>query len=239
MYQPQWYPNRTPPSNPTMSPDKDNYMTWTTEDLPARERTFDEAKALVAEAWKLQKARELAKAEADRLAKEALAFNGDFQKFKDLAARQKADWFRVGPMAKLNKTPNPVGGSSQYTRYQIPPDQVARPTFDFVDELLAMRDKPLGETIVLFDQPKDHYYVAFLYSKDPVNEDDFSIIYKRSSPSQSSTMLQDPLMGMVENDRRDEFRRGLLEQLRAEAKWSVNTELLKERDSRDGGSPLD
>jgi hypothetical protein len=65
------------------------------------------------------------------------------------------------------------------------------------------------------------------------------MVYKRSSPGQmASTMLQDPLMGMMENDRRDDFRKGLLEQVKADAKWTVNTELLKERESRDGGSTL-
>jgi hypothetical protein len=239
LFQPQWYPNRSAPMNSSMRPDQNTFMTWNTEDLPARERTFDEAKALVVEAWKLQKARELAKAEADRLAKKAREFNGDFQKFKDMAAEAKADWFRLGPMAKLNKTPNPVGGTPQYTRFQIPADQVALPTPEFLEDLLAMRDKKIGETTVVYDMPKDHYYVAFLYSKDPVNQDDFQMVYKRSSPGQmASTMLQDPLMGMMEADRRDDFRKGLLDQLRADAKWTVNTELLKERDSREGGSPL-
>src|SRR5262249_44311935 len=53
------------------------FLYWRTEFQPAKVRTFEEARAQVEAAWRLEKARKLARAEADKIAEQAQKTKGD------------------------------------------------------------------------------------------------------------------------------------------------------------------
>ena len=149
-------------------PDGDRTIVfWETEDREARVLAFDKARPRVETAWKELEARKLAQKEADRLAVQAKADQGDRQKLLDLAAQSNREYFEVGPLARFmpNPTPNPMAG--QFRQYQMldrelfryPPDKITYPTLELQKKMLDLRKDPKGATAVVSDQPKNHFYV--------------------------------------------------------------------------------
>jgi hypothetical protein len=172
-FKPFWFP-----SDPVGDAfDKPNHYVWVSDDVdPKPYNTFDNANKLtngemtkrVDRAWKLEKARALAKAEADRLAEEVRAIgrtalsnpDGVNRQLKDLAAQKKLRKFEIERLAKLKFQHEATQARVNYEPPSIDPSLVVYKTPDFADQLLELRKEPLGAVTVLADAPRTRYYVA-------------------------------------------------------------------------------
>ena len=231
LYQPEWFP--TPPTPGVLKADEPYYLVWRSEDKPPRTLSFEQARPRVEAAWRLAKARELAKKAADELAQEAKGLKGNLLALKDFALKKGYSELELGPMAKLQNVhaTTVTAAPGLYGPYRVPAALVAHPGPQFADELLALRDKPLGDTVVVADQPKDHYYVAVLVDREERTAQDFMRVYQMTNvPSKGAIPLMsaDPLYqqhALVEA--RDKAAREVIARLKLEANYSENEEVLK------------
>ncbi len=192
----------------------DPYVFWRVEDKQAHERTFAEARADVEAAWLLQAARPLAVREAERIKQELLAkkltLKDDIEKF--LNDQKRGRPINLNNVARLVPIPSPLAGPTEYERYRPPASEVPYPPTTFVRQLLVGLVNP-GDAVVIKDAPEKTIYVAVLLvpRDDRRNFKEFSELYERTPDS--DTLWQNWFM----EERRREFRRRVLEQLRAEA----------------------
>ncbi len=193
------------------------YMHWRTEDRDPRSVSFEQAKSKVDAAWRFEKARGLAKAEADRLAIEAR--NKTERELRDLAAKSSArGLIELPSMARLNPSPSfAVGGSPRYEAATIPNDKV-KYAGDLVSKVIELRKDMAGATVVSPDFPKANYYVAALMSKEEPTADAFRMAYKASM---GPANFRDMLFDFYRNDRTDQFRKDFTKQLRSEANLKI------------------
>lgn len=226
-----------PPSQFGTGPDP--FVFWRSEDRPARERPFSEVRSEVEAAWKLQEARPLAVAEAERIKKELsdkkLTVKDDIEKF--LADQKQGKPVYLNNVARLVPIRSALPGRTEYERYRPPASEVPYPPLTFVRQLLAL-EKP-GDAVVIKDAPEKTVYVAVLLvpRDDRRNFKEFADLYEKTPDGDS--LYQSWFL----EDRRREFRRRVMEQLRAEAgaldaegRFVVN-ENLKNRG--EGSEPLE
>lgn len=194
------------------------YLHWRTEDREPRALSFDQAKPKVEAAWRFEKARPLAKAEADRLAIEAK--NKTEMELRDLAAKSSSrGLIEVPAMARLN--PNlsfGTGGSPRYDGPTIPPEKVKYADGAFVNSVMDLRKENAGATVVAPDFPKSNYYVAALIAKEVPTADAFRIAYKASMGPPN---FRDVLFDYYANERQDKYRTEVTKQLRNDAKLEI------------------
>ncbi|MBL8798342.1 MAG: hypothetical protein JNM56_30890, partial [Planctomycetia bacterium] len=192
---------------------------WKTEDLPPKVVPFDnpEVRKEVEAYWKFNKARELAKKEAEQLAIKAREQKGDDRKLEDFAAQLKKPLIKLAPISRLMRKPSqrpdiantyrPPIVSSPLLRLNpfmgemtpdIPDTKVPNAGFDFPTELLKLQDKEKGDTLVVADAPVGTYYVAVLVNKQAPPLDDFFKTYRQSS---TAAISKDPLLMNYERER--------------------------------------
>jgi hypothetical protein len=211
------------------SPDageKRTFLYWKTDDQPAKVLTLAQARPQVEASWRKEKARELAKARAEELAKQARETHGDALPILNEASKQYGAVFELTGVARwakpaLSSRANPF---APYQPYTVPDDKIEYPPPNFVDALLENLNQP-GDTTVLGNRPKDTYYVVALVRRDAPSMQDF---HKDTAGNRGL------LLSQLELERQREYRKAFLEQLRAEAKLSENQEGLervKERPS--------
>jgi len=236
LYDPLWFENKSPDTQ-FSSADEPYYLTWVTDEVDARIRTFEAAKADVLAAWKRDKARELALEAAKKLQKEVRdAAIKDLAVLKDFAAKNKVELIELSPLAKA--TPHPAvqpGMPPTYMPPNINRDKIQYSTRQMIESILDLRDKPLGEAVLLDDQPKSHFYVGVLMGRDEPTDSEFQQAYSRMMPD--SFTGGDPVLRELEFERRAKFRKDMMEQLRSDAKFSItNAEELKRFDSSGSSS---
>ena len=112
-----------------------------------------------------------------------------------------------------------------YESAKLTKEQVAQPTPDFVDNLLELRNKPLGTTITLHDVPKAKYYVAVSTGKSERTLEQFRDVFNKATAVGSA---KNPLYDQyaLSEERRKEYQDALT-RLRAEAKVTENEEYFK------------
>lgn len=178
-------------------------------------------------------ARPLAEAEAKRLEEKIKASpRGEAGNLRDAAVQNGLrDYFELGPIAPYMPQPNPTGRMQGQTYesvarpqsmtpdrlaqvYHIPPEKVAYPDTGLVTVLLDLRKYPKGATTIVADKPKANYYVATLLKREPPTEDEFRRAYQGSM---TRAPERDTLLAMLSQGRPEEYRKAVLEQLRAEA----------------------
>jgi hypothetical protein len=197
-FQPFWFPGD--PAGASL--DKPTQLVWQTEetaavaynnldnaDRIAKEKGMPPVTDRVVAAWKLEKARVLAEADAKKLAEKvrevakAAGGNRDTieRQLRDLAAERKVSEFTLGRLALLKfehgLNPNQQG----YEPSKIDPSQVLYPTPDFVDKLLELRKEPVGAVTVLPDAPRKHYYVACLIEKYEKTVEQFRDVFDKAN----------------------------------------------------------
>ncbi|MFO0807757.1 MAG: hypothetical protein U0746_03965 [Gemmataceae bacterium] len=216
----------TPQSYPAGFGDDKQYFFWRTEDRSERTPNFEKAKPQVEAAWKLQKARELAKADADKLMALAKAKGGNERELRDLAAANgNREFFKLGPMALRMPVLNPTPGQGrQYGGYAVPTNLIAYPGNELVTKLLDLRKDAIGATTVVSDQPQMHYYVASLLTRDEPNVEEFRTAFANSM---TTTPEFDGLLLDLSVEGIRKYRNELMKFLRTEAKVTVNPEILK------------
>ena len=155
-YEPFWFPIE--PSGESL--DKPNYLVWVSEEKPpnaypslenADRQTNGEMTKRVVHAWKLEKARVLAKAEADKIAEQVRNIakdvntnpEGVIRQIRDLAAEKKLRTIILDGLALLkfdHEATRAAPGS--YSPPKIERSKVTYPTPDFAEQLLELRKQP-------------------------------------------------------------------------------------------------
>lgn len=194
-------------------PRREELLYWRSEDLPARLRDYADIRDEVAKAWRLAAARRLARHEAERLETEI-----NNKKLNAADAVRLLREQKQGPLFELDNVaqllpPKEVlpGRQTEYQAYQLPEDrldQFAYPPADLAKRLLEMK-RP-GEATVIADQAARNYYVAVLRERNEPSVADFRSIY-------GSTPERDTLYSLFLAERRQDFGKGVMDQLRREA----------------------
>lgn len=217
--------NKTYAPQRAFSNDETNYLYWMTADKAAYVPKFEEVKDEVLAAWRLNKARELAKAEADKVADAAKKAGRDaLRTLIDGSPHsgKPIELYGVTRLKPPDQSPLP-GRDRQYTPYRLPATEIEFPTQEFVDKLLELKD--FGDVAVLHDMPEGTYYVATPLSKrsEPL-PGEFYAVYKRTSPAE---VFPDPLLTQFDRQRRADQKRAVMEQLRADARLKLDNDGIK------------
>jgi hypothetical protein len=200
----------------------DKFLFWRTEEEPSYVPTFEEARPRVEARWAFDKARTLAKAEAEKVAAEARKAKGDAEKNLADAASRFGTLIRLDKVARLVPRPSMVPSAANfnarsYEPYQIPPSDVEYPSKDFAEKLFQLKEK--GDVTVLHDAPEAIYYVGALVNRSEPFE--LAFVTDASRP--------DSLLAYWEKDTqfREKFSQGCMEELRREAKLRYNEKNLE------------
>jgi hypothetical protein len=200
----------------------DNFLFWKTEEEPPYVPTFEEARPKVEARWAFEKARTLAKAEAEKVAAEARKAKGDAEKNLADAAGRYGALIRLDKVARLVPRPSMVPSAANfnarsYEPYQIPPSDVEYPSKDFAERLFDLKEK--GDVAVLHDAPEAIYYVATLVNRSEPFE--LAFVTDASRP--------ESLLAYWDKDTQfhEKFRQGCMEELRREAKLRYNEKNLE------------
>lgn len=192
-YSPEYYPNA--PSgfeSPEAKPDP-KFLVWRTEETAAKApSSIGQVRDAVKAAWKRIKARELAKARAESLARAIQSTPADSadlvnQNVTELVGRLKAEFpdpkaqervktFLLRDVAPLTQPDrgNPMAMFSGMQRFTLSPtNNIPYPTPEMSKALLDHRTDPAKTTFVLADAPKDTYYVVRVVQRNEKTADDF------------------------------------------------------------------
>lgn len=187
LYEPRPYPTPLEPS--AVSEPKPTFLVWHTEEQAPRTVTFRVAEPKVLAAWKEGKAREMAKADAERIAAEIKAKNptNDDQLKTFLSDAEKAleskfpeakgvNVFTLGGVSPWIQPQNLQDATpQQVVPFQIPASEnIPHPSDEMKQKLLDERKQPTGTAFVVADGPKDTYYVAAVDSRFELPELAFS-----------------------------------------------------------------
>jgi hypothetical protein len=247
LFDANWFPG----FGPSQGEKDSSFLVWKTEDTPPKailklEDAPAEVKEKVKAAWKFEKARALAKAEAERLAEKARAIakkqlgeadnvNGFRGELFDMA--RPFNSFDLGPMSVLRfqhggrdpSNPFRPDAPPGYEQYRLQPSEDIPFPGAIPGELLNARNESLGKTLVVTDQPKANFYVASLVKKNEKDVDDFAQVFKRTASPISQ--LRDTLYLIAEQSKAlPEATREIIERLKAEAGCYPKEEELKKAD---------
>jgi hypothetical protein len=246
--------NDTPPFRPFWFPldpageglDRPNHLVWVSEEIEARTfNTLENADKLtngemtrrVDRQWRLNKARDLAKAEADRLAEQVRAITktistdpgGVRKQLRDLAAQKNVRFLELERLAPLQFQHGATQPRIEYAPPKIERTQVLYPTPDFTDKLLELRKEPLGAVTVLPDSPRTRFYVAAVVERFEKTMDQFREVFdKAGAPGIAHNPLYDRALG----EERVRAYEAALARLRAEAGLEIK-DALKNREKKD------
>jgi hypothetical protein len=233
LYDPQAWPSNRQISRgfpKTWMDPNEPFLYWKTSDKAAYVPTFEEVRAQVEHAWRLDKARLLARQAAEAAAARARQSDKGVVEALTEADKRAGTLFTLGDVALLKPQMQfRLGPSRNYQPYVVPENLVEYPRTDFADQLLTLTNPK--DTVVLSDRPEDHFYVAGLVNRTAPSLDDFYVVYRNASPNSLSA---DPLLARLEQERQVSYFQSCMEQLRAEAKLTI-TEEGRKRMERTGG----
>jgi hypothetical protein len=160
----------------------ESFVFWKTNDKPAYVPTFAEVENKVKDWWQVDKARELAKKDAEDLKAKAQG-KPDAEAWLKDGTKHSEPMFLLDDVAGLVKgrTPFSRGPSEAYQRYAIPLEKIEYPPDDLSDELVKMNE--VGQVIVRSDRPKTTYYVFALVKRTRPSE--FALYREYASGSES------------------------------------------------------
>jgi hypothetical protein len=203
------------------------FLSWRSVDKPAHVRPFSAVRAQAEEAWRFERARNLTwdyavalekkindarldPSDAERLLREQVAPQPS-QGAKG-GPKKGTELFELDNVALLVPPEREVHAAArtEYRRYELPESRSADfpyPPDDLAKQLVALER---GDAAVVIDRPARNYYVAVLFDRDVPNVKSFRELYKK-------TPRQDSLYDLFLGERREEYRRALLGQLRREA----------------------
>jgi hypothetical protein len=213
---------------------EEQFLYWKTSDKAAYVPKFAEVKDQVEAAWKFERARVLAKQEADDLAAKARAGGKGAVAVLTQGSPHSGTLFTLDSVARLRIRPMTRAGMSRvYEPYSPPEDKLEYPRPDLVDRLLTLKDPK--QAIVFDDRPEKIYYVAAMLPDTyrPATIEQFASIYRGAAPG---ALMSDQLFGILESTQQERYRQVCLEQLRAEAKLTI---VQDSRRKQDEGSPLE
>jgi len=252
LYDPKVFPFGFLPSAQTFSAPV--YMAWKIEEEPAKAyANFDaapkEMQDKVVRAWKFQKARVLAKEAADKLGSELAELGkkelrdadnilGFDKGMRDLC--QKGPFFPIIEritLSKLHRVKDPGLNMQQrqampdYQPMQIEVKEIPYPQQRMAEQLLEVRNKPLGEVVIVPDEPIANYYVSVMVQKNiPTIPQFYNLVFKTANPPAKEQA--DALYSRY--SRREAFMnfiKDARDRVRAELKYK-ETDALKKQEER-------
>ncbi len=245
--------------------DKPVYLAWRTEDVPAKQVPYpqisEEMKAKVVRAWKIRKARELAMEDAQRVAESlralgkkhlvdsdnAAAFDKDLtelvdkdNKWQKLLASISVSMLTYHPAMQFNARPSFMPPAVRNPQIQYP---LSSPDRDgdrwngrrMAYQLLEVRNKPLGETVITKDEPEMHIYVSVMVEKTPPNMETFFDTFKQMRTGDSG-LSPDNFYGPFRQKGFGELRDDVYNRIKAEAKFKETDALKKSLEKKGEGS---
>ncbi len=239
-YQPKPYTSSR--FDPGLTPGETRFVFWRTEEVAPKELSYnDKAKPRVLAAWKRAKARELAKAEADRLAAEfkpggatnavqidqrlrelALKLRGQAP---DDAGRDRVKQFDIADVAPLVSGRNPVDASrpTMLKAFALKADtNIPYPTPEMEKALLAERTKPVNTAVVLADGPRETYYLAVVTGRDEKTPDEFArevYLAPLRNPAGEPNELKFRILGGAAEEAATRAREAALALIKAELRY--------------------
>ncbi|MGL4554422.1 MAG: hypothetical protein ACRC33_24940, partial [Gemmataceae bacterium] len=206
--------------NNVIPSETEEMLFWRSEDLPAKLRSFAEARDDVAAAWKLEQARDLARRKAveirDRINKDKPT-PADAARL--LAESKAGEIFELDAVAQFipPKEVRPEA-RTEYRRYEVPEALEGKLPYPPADlPKLLLEAKRAGDALVFLDRPGRTFYVAVLEARDEPSVSDFKKLYERSP-------FRDPLYDRFVRDKQVEYARAMVEQLRKEAGAKLDKE---------------
>ena len=181
------------------------FLTWKIEDVPPRVPPLDEIRAEVVKAWKREKARPLAEAEAKTIASRAEKAGGG-AKIKDVAGARPV----ITTEARSKLVPAMMFGSQSFGSPR--PAEIPEIPHAGVALRDAIYDLAPKTTVVAADDPKDTYYALSLRDREPV---DFAKLF---APGLGTFMLRE-VSQEAYGHRIDEWRKALRIQAGLPADW--------------------
>ncbi|MFM7152156.1 MAG: hypothetical protein ACKO23_20195 [Gemmataceae bacterium] len=198
---------------PVDQPRREEFVFWRSEDLVSRTRDYSVVRGEVEQAWKMEEARKLARAHAESLESTINQKNLNASDAVRLLNEQKpGPIFELDSIARL-VAPREVlpARRTEYNPYTVP-DDMARylefPPEDLAKQLMTLK-RP-GEATVIVDRPGSNFFVAVLLDRNEPSVNDFKGVYAR-------TPKEDSLYASFIDQRRSDYRRMILEQMRRDA----------------------
>ncbi|MDB5306996.1 MAG: hypothetical protein JWO38_1198 [Gemmataceae bacterium] len=247
-YKPEFYPEKAADAAASPLGKADPvFLVWRTEELPGKIVPFQIAKPRVIEAWKRIKARDLAKAEAERLANDLRAkpSTSEFIIAQDMAdmqaqlqkqatdpkAKDRVRLFRIDNVAPIQIVPGVGGvGTDTIRPFQLTPTtDLPYPTQEMVKVLIEERTKPPKTVLVQPDQPKDTYYVIALLKREERDPDQFKSTFGGFGRGQVPTQLR----GAFFEEARFKARNSVLELVKKELNYVETDDQKKRLDERE------
>jgi hypothetical protein len=253
-YKPMDYPTRLtensfvgtvqfPPSN------ESEFLIWRTTEIPAEvPKTLDKAKERTIAAWKHLKARELARAKAEELAKAAAGYGASpiqinqrvldayaalQAEFPTKEAKERVKFFTIPNVAPLQESIGFSVGRNPVTPFQLQPtENMPYPDYEKMRaDLLGNRDKSPSTAFVMPDKPRNVYYVTVLQSKDERGVEDFGRnIYAPTIPQMSAGPI---ILGQFRGEQMAQARQEALALLKAELKYEKESPDLAKKSESD------
>ncbi|CAN5477175.1 hypothetical protein BH10PLA2_BH10PLA2_19520 [soil metagenome] len=188
------------------------YYFWHTADEPAKVLTFEQAKPAVEKAWRFQKARELAKQEAERIVKQSPS--DPVPAMLDAAKKlgeTPFDLYRVAYVRPAIQS-RAMGGREEFEQYKAPENLIEFPPTNLVEKV--MTPGTLKSAVVLADQPGNIQYVAVVTNRIEPTVAEF----QRST----SSYTQNRMLATIEQEKRVFYRFEVMNNLREQAGMKIN-----------------
>ncbi len=203
---------------------KEPYLIWRSDDIAPKDKTLAEAKPEIIKAWKLQKARRLARQEAERIDLEAKKktwptnytdlvreSKGYFNSF--IAGKKDVELKELSGVTKIlpQNTTGP-GQARIYQPFRVPTEVITYPRAKLVDDIHKLK-KP-GDTMVTRDRPENTFYVTLLLSRAEPSVQEFKKVYENAS---ARSKEPDTLWQLFLDQFSRDFRIETMKKLRSEA----------------------
>jgi hypothetical protein len=190
------------------------YVFWRTADEPAKVLSFEQAKPQVEKAWRFQKARELAKQEAERILKQSPT--DPVPVLMDAAKKlgeTPFDLYRVAYLRPAVQARAGMGSGADFEEYRVPESLIEYAPRDLVEKLLT--PGTLKSTVLLSDQPGNIQYVAVITNRMEPSVKEFQ---RDTSP----LLRPSQLLGTIEHQNRIYYRLDVQNNLRKKAGLNLN-----------------
>lgn len=202
--------------------EKEEVLFWRSEDRKAELRDFAAAREDVLAAWRQEKARELARNKALELQKAVNDAKGTpTDAVRILREAKLGEPFEMENVAQALAPEKEVrpGVKTEYRPYMVPASLDAVLPYPPPDlaKLLLEQLKRAGDATVVVDRPARHFYVAVLEARDEKTIGDFKALYGR-------TPSNDTLFDIFVAQKRAEYRRAVITQLRKEANAKLTSD---------------
>ncbi|HEX3151037.1 MAG TPA: hypothetical protein VHR66_23355 [Gemmataceae bacterium] len=244
-FHPDWFPSDPGNTLELSGLEKPSHLVWISQEVDPRtfnnlenatKLTNGEIIKRIDRAWRLEKAKALAKAEADRLADEVRKIAktvstdplGVERQLRDLALQKNDRMFELSRLAPMQFEHGATTPEIRYKPPTIEKSQVLYPTPDFTGKLLELRKEPLGTVTVLPDAPKTRYYVACVTARSEKTIDQFRNVYDKSTAVLGKNPLYDQALG----EERFKAMPEVFDRLRAEAGLELK-EAFKNRERKE------